>query len=143
MESPGLFDSPADPEQSRHSELCQLLAEHEYAYYVLGEPKISDAAYDRFFLQLKCLEEEHPEWVTEDSPTQRVGAPLPEGSKFEKVEHAVPMISIESLFSNEDIQGFEARVLKGLAGETDVLPAYLCEPKWDGVSASLVYEEGL
>ena len=142
MELSGLFDSPADSEQSRHQELCQLLAEHEYAYYVLAEPKIADAEYDRFFLELKQLEEKHPEWATPDSPTQRVGSALPEGSKFEKVEHAVPMISIESLFSNEDIQGFEARVLKGLAGETDALPTYLCEPKWDGVSASLIYEEG-
>ncbi len=136
---PGLFDDPRED----YLRLVEELTVYEHAYYVLAKPLVADAEYDRKFLELKALEVEHPDWVVENSPSQRVGAPLPEGSKFERVEHAVPMISIESLFGDEAVRNFEERALKALAGETDELPSFVCEPKWDGVSASLVYEDGL
>ena len=129
--------------RARYEELKREIAEHDHAYYVLAEPRISDAAYDRLFRELVQLEERHPDWITPDSPSQRVGAPLPEGTKLDRVEHAVPMISIESLFGEKEVQAFHERVLKGLEGETDEAPVYVCEPKWDGVSASLIYRDGL
>ena len=129
--------------KARYLELQEQLREFEYAYYVLAEPKVSDAEYDRLFQELVELERSHPEWVTAESPTQRVGAPLPEGSKFERVAHAVPMISIESLFGNAEVEDFDARVRKMLAVETEREVEYVCEPKWDGVSASLIYEDGV
>ncbi|TAH36783.1 MAG: NAD-dependent DNA ligase LigA [Planctomycetota bacterium] len=129
--------------RSRYAELIRELQEHDYRYHVLGRPTISDAQYDRLFRELAELEEAHPGWVRPDSPTQRVGAPLPEGSKFERVAHAVPMISIESLFSAAEVAEFHRRVLRGLEGETGEAPVYACEPKWDGVSASLQYQDCL
>ncbi|MFK5954825.1 MAG: NAD-dependent DNA ligase LigA [Planctomycetota bacterium] len=128
---------------ARYLELQEQLRELEYAYYVLAEPKVADAEYDRLFQELVELERSHPQWVTAESPSQRVGAPLPEGSKFERVAHAVPMISIESLFGNSEIEDFDARVRKMLAAETEREAEYVCEPKWDGVSASLIYEDGV
>jgi DNA ligase (NAD+) len=122
--------------------LVAELREHEYAYYVLAEPRVSDAQYDRLFAELVELERSHPDWRTAESPTQRVGAPLPEGSRFERVTHVVPMISIESLFGDSAIEDFVARVEKGLAAETELQAEFVCEPKWDGVSASLIYEHG-
>ena len=129
--------------RKRYQELLREIAEHDYAYYVLARPTVSDAQYDRLYGELRKIEEAHPDWIGPDSPTQRVGAPLPEGSKFARVRHAVPMISIESLFTPADIEGFHERVLKVLAGRSDDAPEYVCEPKWDGVSASLIYEDGL
>ncbi|HJM39172.1 MAG TPA: NAD-dependent DNA ligase LigA [Planctomycetota bacterium] len=137
--APGLFEDPRE----LYSRLVEELSTYDHAYYVLAHPLVSDAEYDRKFQELQAMEVEHPDWVCPDSPTQRVGSPLPEGSKFERIEHAVPMISIESLFGNEAVQDFEARVLKGLEGETKTKPSFSCEPKWDGVSASLVYKDGL
>ncbi len=128
--------------RAAYQQLQSKLRELEYAYYVLAEPMVADAEYDRLFQELLAIEKEHPEWVTADSPSQRVGSPLPEGSKFERVAHAVPMISIESLFQEEAVREFDARVKKTLAGETDAVVHYVCEPKWDGVSASLIYQEG-
>lgn len=131
-----------DAGRGRYEELQAELREHEYAYYVLAKPRVSDAEYDRLFQELLELEREHPDWVSSESPSQRVGAPLPEGSKFERVAHAVPMISIESLFGSEAVEDFVARVQKGLAAETEETATFICEPKWDGVSASLTYEHG-
>lgn len=132
----------ARDERRRYERLAEEIRAHDHAYYVEARPRIPDAEYDRLFRELRALEETHPDWVTPDSPTQRVGAPLPEGTKFARVAHAVPMISIESLFTTEEVSDFHARVLKGLAGETDEAPEYACEPKWDGVSTSLIYQDG-
>lgn len=129
-------------DRQRYDQLVAELREHEYAYYVMAQPLVSDAEYDRLFQQLVDLEKRFPEWVTADSPSQRVGAPLPDGTKFERIAHAVPMISIESLFGNEAIEDFVGRVEKVLAVETEVKASFICEPKWDGVSASLIYENG-
>ncbi len=123
--------------------LIREIAEHDHAYYVLARPRISDAAYDKLFRRLQAIERDHPDWVRPDSPTGRVGAPLPEGSRFARVAHAVPMISIESLFSPEEVADFHGRVLRVLEKEGGEAPEYACEPKWDGVSVSLLFEGGL
>ena len=128
--------------RERYQALIRELAEHDHAYYVLARPRVSDAEYDRLFRELVELERTHPEWLRPDSPSQRVGAPLPEGSRFERVEHAVPMVSIESLFGDEEVQDFHDRVGRGLSEEASGW-RYVCEPKWDGVSASLIYRDGL
>ena len=130
-------------DRQRYAQLVTELREHEFAYYVLASPLIADAEYDRLFVELVELERVHPDWITRDSPSQRVGAPLPEGTKFERIRHAVPMISIESLFDNAAVEDFVARVAKVLAVETAAHAEFICEPKWDGVSASLIYEKGL
>ncbi len=133
----------AREERRRYERLVAEIREHDHAYYVEAQPRVADAEYDRLFRELQALEGQHPAWITPDSPSQRVGAALPEGTRFTRVAHAVPMISIESLFSAEEVAEFHARVLKGLAGRGMEEPIYACEPKWDGVSASLIYEDGL
>lgn len=132
----------AGGERARIERLIEEIREHDHAYYVLARPRVSDAEYDRLFRELRELEERHPDWITSDSPTQKVGAALPEGSKFARAPHSVPMISIESLFSGVEVEEFYARVLKGLADRAEEAPEFVCEPKWDGVSASLLYEDG-
>jgi DNA ligase (NAD+) len=123
---------------ARAAELRKLLEEHNYRYYVLDAPTIPDADYDRLFRELQQLEAEHPELLTPDSPTQRVGgAPLKD---FASVRHAVPMMSLNNGFSDEDIQDFDRRVREGL-GRDEV--AYVAEPKLDGLAVALVYEDGL
>jgi len=128
---------------ARYRELCHRLQEASYDYYVLARPRLADAEYDRLYQELLALEQEHPQWVTADSPSQRVGAPLPEGTKFARIAHEIPMISLDSLFTPEDVGAFFERVQKGLEGALEEPPVFLCEPKWDGVSASLIYEQGL
>src|SRR6266850_347984 len=95
----------------RARELREQILRHDRLYHVEGTPEISDAEYDRLFRELRALEEEHPELATDDSPTRRVGAPLPEGEGFATVEHAVPMLSIESLFTAEEVREFEGKIL--------------------------------
>src|SRR5260221_9237939 len=102
------------PVARRARELRDEILRHDRLYHVEGKPEISDAEYDRLFEELRALEAEHPDLVTDDSPTQRVGAPLPEGEGFATVEHAVPMLSIESLFTAEDVREFEAKILRFL-----------------------------
>ena len=111
---------------------------HNYRYYVLDSPEISDAQYDRMLKKLKELEERFPELVTPDSPTQRVGArPL---EAFREVKHSIPMLSLSNAFSEEEIRDFDARVRKFL--ETEKGPQYMAEPKLDGVAVEVVYENG-
>lgn len=112
---------------------------HNHRYYVLDAPVISDAEYDRLLRELQQLEAAHPELITPDSPTQRVGAkPLKE---FGEVRHAIPMISLDNAFSDEDIHDWDRRVRQGLGASHAV--DYTAEPKFDGVSISLRYENGL
>jgi DNA ligase (NAD+) len=127
---------------ARARELRDELARHDRLYYLEGRPEISDQEYDRLFGELRELEAAHPELVTSDSPTQRVGAPLPEGQGFAKFEHKVPMLSIDSLFSVEEVREFEARVLRFLGLESGSELDWVVEPKLDGVSVSLLYENG-
>lgn len=129
--------------RAEYEKLTAELHQYNHAYYVAAQPTVSDAEFDRKFQRLIEIEELHPEWCDSTSPSQRVGAAITSDTGFEKVEHAVPMISIESLFGDDTIIDFEARVRKGLASETETQPTFICEPKWDGVSASLVYEKGV
>ena len=123
---------------NRISQLREEINGHNHRYYVLDEPSVPDAEYDRLLRELQALEEEHPELVTADSPTQRVGAePL---DAFESVRHETPMLSLGNAFSDEEIDRFHERALKAL--ETDHVD-YTAEPKLDGVAISLRYESGM
>ncbi|MCY2959983.1 MAG: NAD-dependent DNA ligase LigA [Planctomycetota bacterium] len=126
----------------RVRELRETIARYDRLYYVEGTPEVSDAEYDRLFRELKELEAGHPDLAAADSPTRRVGAPLPEGTSLAVVEHAVPMLSIDSLFTADEVREFEASILRFLKMEDRDL-AWVVEPKFDGVSAALVYENGV
>ncbi|MCM8594472.1 NAD-dependent DNA ligase LigA [Accumulibacter sp.] len=126
--------TPAD----RASALRAEIEQHNYRYYVLDAPSISDAEYDRLFRELQQIEAEHPELLTEDSPTQRVGAaPL---ADFAPVTHALPMLSLNNAFSDGEVEAFDRRVREALDGRQGV--EYSAEPKFDGLAVSLLYEEG-
>ena len=111
---------------------------HNYLYYVASQPVISDAEYDRLYRRLVDLEKAYPDLKCADSPTQRIGAPLPAFGKA--ITHGEPMMSLENAFTESEVQSFDLRVRK-LAGVDQI--EYLVEPKYDGVSASLIYEQGL
>jgi DNA ligase (NAD+) len=110
---------------------------HEYLYYVQDDPEISDAGFDRLINQLKKFEAEHPELVTPDSPTQRVGGAPREG--FQSVRHKTAMVSLDNAFSTEELEAFDKRV-RELIGREKI--EYVCEHKFDGLSLSLLYEKG-
>jgi len=129
--------------EKRIAELRAEIRRHDRLYHVESKPELSDAEYDALFSELKRLEADHPELVTPDSPTQRVGAALPEGQGFGTVQHEVPMLSIDSLFTNEEVLEFEARIVRFLGLPNGDALDWAVEPKFDGVSAALVYEEGL
>jgi len=138
---PDSHSAPAAPGdwRARAAWLKAALDRHNHAYYVLDNPSIPDAEYDKLFHELQALELEHPELATSDSPTQRVGgAPLPQ---FEQVRHAIPMLSLGNGFDDEDIVAFDKRVKDGLSSETDI--AYATELKFDGLAISLRYEDGV
>ncbi len=124
----------------RVAELHKALHEHAYLYYVLDAPTISDAEYDAWFRELQALEEAHPELLSPDSPTLRVGAPPLDG--FESVEHAVPMLSLGNAFSREELNDFDRRVSERLEREDEAVN-YVAEPKLDGLAISLRYENGV
>src|SRR5437016_455264 len=110
---------------------------HEHRYYVLDQPELSDAEFDRLMDKLKKLEAEHPELVTPDSPTQRVGGKPREG--FVKVRHSSPMLSLDNTYNEDELRGWERRVHE-LSGRSDI--DYVCELKLDGMSLALTYEGG-
>src|SRR5690606_29549235 len=134
----------------RIAELRNELDVHNYRYYVLDEPSVPDAEYDRLFQALQALEAEHPELVTPESPTQRVGGAAL--SAFGQVRHEVPMLSLDNAFEEQDLLDFDRRVREGLdlpAGDLsgDLFGGgaeveYSCEPKLDGLAVSLLYENG-
>jgi len=125
--------------QKRLDELREAVNRHLYRYHVLDEPEISDAEYDRLYDELTTLEEEHPDLITPDSPTQRVGAPPSE--RFQKVEHLTPMGSLEKVTDDESLFKWADDVRKRLDSDEPV--AYVIEPKIDGLAVSLTYEDGL
>ncbi|TDJ79529.1 MAG: NAD-dependent DNA ligase LigA, partial [Planctomycetota bacterium] len=122
--------------------LRETILHHDRLYYIAGRPEISDAECDALFRELRELEAAQPELATADSPTQRVGAPLPEGQGFPKVRHEVPMLSIESLFDETEAREFGERINRFLGLDEDVALEWEVEPKFDGVSAALLYEHG-
>jgi DNA ligase (NAD+) len=124
--------------KKRAAELRQALHRHNHLYYVLDEPEISDAEYDRLMQELTSLEMAYPEIVEPDSPTQRVGAP-PLAS-FESVAHTIPMLSLENAFDEEEVLSFDKRVRRYLKTDSPLL--YTAEPKLDGVAVEMVYEKG-
>jgi DNA ligase (NAD+) len=128
----------SDP-AGRAAELRRLVAHHDYRYHVLDDPEIPDSAYDALFDELKALEDEHPELVTPDSPTQRVGAAPAAG--FTKVDHLLPMGSLEKVTDTDGLWKWADDVRKRLG--TDEPVAYVIEPKIDGSAISLVYERGV
>lgn len=120
-------------------ELRTQLRHHNHLYYVLDEPSIPDAEYDRLFRELQALEAAHPELITSDSPTQRVGAaPL---SEFGEVKHAIPMLSLGNVFSDEELIAFDKRIHDRLKTEAEI--EFVAEPKLDGLAISIVYENGV
>ena len=125
--------------QKRLDALREEVNHHLYRYHVLDEPEISDADYDRLFDELKALEEEHPDLITPDSPTQRVGAPPSE--RFRKVQHLTPMGSLEKVTDDSGLLKWADDVRKRLDSDEPV--AYVIEPKIDGLAINLTYEDGL
>jgi DNA ligase (NAD+) len=128
--------APKDVEKKIEA-LREKVRHHEYLYYVLDNPEIGDADFDKLMQQLKNLESEHPSLLTPDSPTQRVGGKPREG--FVKVRHSSPMLSLDNTYSEEEMRGWERRVHE-LTGRSDV--DYVCELKLDGMSLALIYEDG-
>ena len=123
--------------QARVKDLRVLLERYAYYYYVLATPEVPDAQYDRLFLELQSLEEKHPDLITKDSPTQRVGsAPL---AGFSEVRHVVPMLSLANAFGDGEVLEFDRRCRQLL--ETSRIQ-YVAEPKLDGLAVSLTYEDG-
>ena len=127
---------PKDADKKIES-LREKIRHHEYLYYVLDQPEISDADFDKLMRELKDLEAEHPELLTADSPTQRVGGKPREG--FVKVRHSSPMLSLDNTYSEEELRDWERRVHE-LSGRKEV--DYVCELKLDGMSLALIYEDG-
>ena len=125
------------PEQ-RIDALREELRHHEYLYYVQDAPEWTDAQYDARMNQLRALEGEHPELLTSDSPTQRVGGKPKEG--FSKVAHSRPMLSLDNAYNEEELRAWAERVVGGLALAESV--RYVCELKLDGLSLALQYEAG-
>ena len=124
--------------EQRLDELREQVDHHLHRYHVLDEPEISDAEYDRLFDELKALEEEHPDLITPDSPTQRVGAPPSE--RFQKVQHLTPMGSLEKVTDDASLFKWADDVRKRLDSDEPV--AYVIEPKIDGLAVNLTYEDG-
>ena len=124
----------------KHQQLAAKVSEHNRAYHTDANPAISDAEFDALFRELQALEEQHPELASPDSPTQSVGAPGAAG--FAKVTHAVPMLSLGNAFEADEMVEFEERVRRFLGLSEDVVVEFLAEPKIDGLSASLRYEQG-
>jgi DNA ligase (NAD+) len=129
---------PASEASARAAALREAIDHHNYRYYVLDEPEITDADYDRLMRELQALEERHPELRTPDSPTQRVGAePV---SAFGKVRRDIPMLSLTNAYDESELQAFDRRVREALDGAEI---EYNAEPKLDGVAISLMYRDGL
>lgn len=125
--------------QQQIEQLRQQLRHHEYLYHVLDQPQIPDSEYDRLLNQLKQFEGEHPELITPDSPTQRVGAkPL---AGFQQITHELPMLSLDNAFSDEDFYAFERRIQERLGSDQPL--TFCCEPKLDGLAVSILYLNGV
>ncbi|MDA0707088.1 MAG: NAD-dependent DNA ligase LigA [Proteobacteria bacterium] len=133
---------PAPAATTKNLELLRdQIRHHNYRYHVLDDPEVPDAEYDRLMRQLQELEREHPELVTTDSPTQRVGdEPV---LAFGSVKHRVPMLSLDNAFSADELREFHRRVATRLEMDVDAPLQYAAEPKLDGAAVSLLYEDGV
>lgn len=127
-----------DKIKARYEELIEEIQVHDTNYHILDRPTISDREYDKLFEELKNIEEAYPQFISELSPTQRVGAQALD--KFKKIEHRKPMLSLQNSYSPEDILAFDKRAKKVLGSEKDI--SYFCELKLDGLAIELIYENG-
>jgi len=123
--------------RAEYERLCREILEHDRRYYVDDAPTLSDFEYDRLLASVRALEAAHPDWLVDWSPPQRVGHQPVSG--FAKVERAVPMLSLDNTYDEAELTAFHERVLKGLGGAQ---PAYVVEPKIDGIGIELTYEQG-
>ena len=119
--------------------LREQLSEHSYRYYVLDDPEITDAQYDRLFSELQLLEHQYPDLIAADSPTARIGSKPDKG--FAQIKHELPMLSLSNAFSDEDVSAFVNRVSDRLGRQDDI--EFAAEPKLDGLAVSLIYKNGL
>jgi DNA ligase (NAD+) len=124
---------------ARAAELRAQIAQHDYRYYVLDDPEVSDAEYDRLMQELRALEKAEPALITPDSPTQRVSGSA--NTAFGEVVHQVPMLSLDNAFTEVDVEAFDRRIHErlGVAGDLD----YVAEPKLDGLAVTVIYRKGL
>lgn len=127
-----------DTDRQRLDALKAEIADHNYAYYVLDDPRVPDAEYDRLMRELQEIESRHPDWITPDSPSQRVGGEAE--SAFREVRHRVPMLSLGNAFSSDEVEDFGRRVSERL--DTSATVRYAVEPKLDGLALNLRYESG-
>ena len=125
--------------KKRYVSIQERIRSHDYEYYILDDPLISDHEYDELFKELKEIESEHSEWITPESPSQRVGI-KPE-SDFATFKHFQQMLSLANAFNEADLKGFHDRILKNLSTNEQI--DYFCEPKMDGAAVSLIYEKGI
>ena len=125
--------------KKKYLSIQERIRSHDYKYYILDEPLISDYEYDELFTELKEIEAEHPEWITPESPSQRVGI-KPKGD-FATFKHFQQMLSLANAFNEEDLRNFHDRILKNLGTNNHI--DYFCEPKMDGAAVSLIYEKGI
>ena len=124
--------------RDRVDQLRTTITDHNHHYYVLDDPQVPDAEYDRLFRELQALEVEYPEWATATSPTQRVGSAAE--TSFAQVTHRVPMLSLDNAFSADELRDFDRRVRERLDAQSAI--EYVCEPKLDGLAVSLHYQNG-
>ncbi len=125
--------------QKKIEQLRQKIDEHNFHYYIENSPIISDAEYDKLFRELQDLENQHPEFISPESPTQRVGI-IPQ-TELAEAKHLIPMLSLDNAFSDEEVEQFDRRVLQRLKQSEQL--EFVCEPKLDGVAVSLIYEHGI
>ena len=119
----------------RYNELVDIVNQANYDYHVLDNPVITDQEYDNYLREIYEIEERHPEYIRDDSPTKKVGGKILD--KFVKVTHDIPMMSLSDVFNEEEITLFDKRIRK-----ENIVPEYVCELKIDGLSVSLKYEKG-
>ena len=120
----------------RYNELVELLTKANHEYYILDNPTLSDEEYDNYLRQIEDIEKNHPEYIREDSPTQKIGGDVLD--KFNSIAHKIPMMSLADVFNEDEILAFDKRITK-----EGILPQYVCELKIDGLSVSLRYEKGI
>ncbi len=128
----------SEPPAQKAEDLRQVLQYHEWRYYVQNDPVISDFEYDLLYKQLEQLEREHPDLVTPDSPTRRIGTDLMENSV--QVNHLMPMLSLDNSYNADDLRAFDESVRKLCKLDADIEIEYCVEPKYDGGTIVLVYE---
>ena len=135
-----MFEGDEEDLSDKVARLRRQIEYHNYRYYVLDDPEVTDAEYDGMFRELKQIEEDHPELASSDSPTVKVGGFA--SSSFEEVTHTVPMLSLDNVFSDGDLTAFDSRVRKLLNWPENEKIEYVVEPKIDGLGVSLIYNGG-